>query len=106
MKLLKTDLKTGKAVEVDSYDVFDDACENNFGDLSDWDINCFDDFVVAFQLDPELENLTENELNRLEVTRPEMGWQWTRFLVRFLRENVMEMNTTREVNEVSGTSNN
>ena len=54
----------------------------------------------------ELENLTENELNRLEVTRPEMGWQWTRFLVRFLRENVMEMNTTREVNEVSGTSNN
>ena len=68
MKLLKTDLKTGKATEVDSYDAFDDACENNFGDLSDWDINCFDDFVVAFQLDPELEIIINNMGKNFKIT--------------------------------------
>lgn len=38
----------------------------------------------------EVDQLTDEELDRVAKEQPERGWVWAKFLVKFIRENVEE----------------
>lgn len=38
----------------------------------------------------EIDQLTDDELNEIEITQPNRGWEWAKFLAKWIRDNFVE----------------